>query len=296
MPDIELLEVMPSDFYKNAEKVIYEGYRCNCQKYWREQDRFVVYKADKEGLAEIINSQIDKSNLATLLELSKYYTDSNVIISGGHTVVDLNDRFSISKEVEESVDFCLNYIVRSTTTLGIKPDFLMEINDFYMEKSDGDEIDGANNYRKKAISPYIIPEKVNQKILEIKENQKIQIKSFYVSEKNMADRFRRHIKNSLSDSSKFRKEGSSIWMLDKDTSFEVIKNNKPTCAAGNAATFRALRHKISSNKTFDNYTSHIGVFPLCSMKNVLNGYRAALSFYDLNLPSLLVFFGKSCFK
>lgn len=296
MPDIEVLEMMPSDFYKNADRVIYEGYRCNCQKYWKQQDRFIVYKADKEGLTEIINSPKDQSNLATLLELAKYYTDSKVIISGGHTVVDLNDRFAISEEVEESVNFCLNYIIHSTTMLGIQPDFLMEINDFYMEKSDGDEIDGANNYRKKATSPYIIPEKVNQKIMEIKEKQQIQIKPFYVSEKNMADRFRRHIKNSVSDASKFRKEDSSIWMLDKDTSFEVIKNNKPTCAAGNAATLRAIRHKISSNKIFDNYTSHIGVFPLCSMKNVLDGYKAALSFYDLNLPSLLVFFGKSCFK
>ena len=54
---------------------------------------------------------------------------------------------------------------------------------------------------------------------------------------------------------------------------------------------------MTSNKIFDNYISHIGVFPLCSLDNVLNGYRAATSFYgNLNLPCLLVFFGKSCFE
>lgn len=79
--------------------------------------------------------------------------------------------------------------------------------------------------------------------------------------------------------------------------FLDIKNNKPTCAAGNAATFRAIRYSVSSNKIFDNYSFHIGVFPFCSLYNVLNWYRAATSFYgNLNLPCLLVFFGKSCFE
>lgn len=114
--------------------------------------------------------------------------------------------------------------------------------------------------------------------------------------KNMADRFKRHIKSKEKEKL-FFKENNSVFMNIDGSSFEVIKNNKPTCAAGNAATFRSIRYKISSNKTFDNYTSHIGVFPLCSMANVINGYKAAASFYSgLNLPCLLIFFGTSCFK
>ena len=67
--------------------------------------------------------------------------------------------------------------------------------------------------------------------------------------------------------------------------FLVIKNNKPTCATGNAATFRAIRYLVTSNKIFDNYIYHFGVFPLCSLDNVLNGYGTATSFYgNLNLP------------
>lgn len=112
----------------------------------------------------------------------------------------------------------------------------------------------------------------------------------------MADRFKRHI-NKKDKEFPFYKKDNSVFMNVDDSHFEVIKNNKPTCAAGNAATFRAIRYKISSNKIFDNYTSHIGVFPLCSMNNVINKYKAAKYFYDgFDLPTLPVFFGTSCFN
>lgn len=219
-----------------------------------------------------------------------------MIISGGHTVVNLDDRFSVSSEVEKSAKFCIDYIVQSAKKYNIRPDFLMEINDFYMEKSDGHEIDGANEFRKKATSPYIIPKIVNDYILEVKNRHGIDVASLYVSEKNMADRFKRHIKNRVEKESYFKRVGDNLQMTVGDNSFDVITNNKPTCAAGNAATFRTIRYRVSSNKIFDNYTSHIGVFPLCSRVNVLNGYLAALKFYDdFRLPCLLVFFGKSCF-
>lgn len=181
--------------------------------------------------------------------------------------------------------------------LNIQPDFLMEINDFYMEKKDGNEIDGANQYRKKATSPYIIPERINSYIKDINKCYGIDIRSFYFSEKTMADRFKRHIKNTVDKNLLFNRQERNLLMTVDEHTFAIIENNKPTCAAGNAATFRAIRYKVSSNKIFDNYTSHIGVFPLCSRINVLNGYRAASAFYDgLSLPSLLVFFGKSCFE
>jgi len=284
MADIEILTLRDESFYKKAESVIFKDYKCNCTKGWKDADRFIVYKADESGVTEIFSDEVCDRNLDVLMELSKGYLSENVVISGGHTVVNLDDRFSVSHEVEKSARFCIDYIVKSKKELNVQPDFLMEINDFYMEKNDGYEIDGANQYRKMATSPYIIPERINVYIKEIIKRHGIDIRSFYVSEKTMADRFKRHIKTAIDKT------------IDEHT-FAIIKDNKPTCAAGNAATFRAIRYKVSSNKIFDNYTSHIGVFPLCSRMNVLNGYRAASSFYnDFSLPSLLVFFGKSCFE
>lgn len=297
MADIELLALRDENFYKTAERVIFRDYKCNCTKGWKDLDRFLVYRADESGVTEIFNDEVDDHNLDILIELSRSNLSENVVISGGHTVVNLSDRFSVSNEVENSARFCIDYIVKSKEKLRIQPDFLMEINDFYMEKSDGHEIDGANHYRKMATSPYIIPEKINAYIKENNKRYGIDIKSFYVSEKTMADRFKRHIKSAMDKNILFNRQGRNLLMTVDAHTFAIIEDNKPTCAAGNAATFRAIRYKVSSNKIFDNYTSHIGVFPLCSRTNVLNGYRAASAFYgNLSLPSLLVFFGKSCFE
>jgi len=297
MPDLEPMLLNDAELYEVSNRVIFKDYKCNCKKGWKGEDRFIVYTADQRGIIEVINDEISIENIDKLIELSPEFLTEKVIISGGHTVVNLNDRFSVSNEVEKSARFCIDYIVQSIAKLNIQPDFLMEINDFYMEKSDGNEMDGANEFRKMATSPYILPEKINRYITSSNQCHGINIKSFYVSEKNMADRFKRHIKNRLDKEKYFHRLNNDLLMtIGKDT-FEIIKNNKPTCAAGNAATFRAIRYRISANKIFDNYTSHIGVFPLCSRKNVLNGYQAASTFYkDFNLPSLLVFFGKSCFE
>ncbi|TCQ83106.1 MULTISPECIES: hypothetical protein [Rahnella] len=297
MADIELLTLRDDNFYKTAERVIFRDYKCNCTKGWKDADRFMVYRADESGVTEIFSDEVGDSNLDALIEMAKGYLSDRVVISGGHTVVNLDDRFSVSNEVEKSARFCIDYIVKSKEQLNIQPDFLMEINDFYMEKKDGNEIDGANQYRKKATSPYIIPERINSYIKDINKCYGIDIRSFYVSEKTMADRFKRHIKNTVDKNLLFNRQDRNLLMTVDEHTFAIIENNKPTCAAGNAATFRAIRYKVSSNKIFDNYTSHIGVFPLCSRINVLNGYRAASAFYDgLSLPSLLVFFGKSCFE
>lgn len=94
----------------------------------------------------------------------------------------------------------------------------------------------------------------------------------------MADRFKRHIKNRMDKEAYFSAPRRKCEDDGGEHAFDIIKENKPTCAAGNAATFRGIRYRISSNKIFDNYTSHIGVFPLCSRVNVLNSYRAAATF------------------
>ncbi len=297
MPDLELMPLQSAEFYKTAERVVFKEYKCNCKKGWKGEDRFIVYKADQNGIVEVINNEVSNNNVEDLIVLASSFLTDKVVISGGHTVVNLDDRFSVSSEVEKSARFCIDYIAESIRRLSVQPDFLMEINDFYMEKNDGSEIDGANEFRRMATSPYIIPEKINDYILASNQHHGIDINAFYVSEKNMADRFKRHIKNRMDKEAYFQRQDGNVKMTVGEHTFDIIKENKPTCAAGNAATFRAIRYRISSNKIFDNYTSHIGVFPLCSRVNVLNGYRAAATFYDnFALPSLLVFFGKSCFE
>jgi CRISPR/Cas system CMR-associated protein Cmr5 small subunit len=83
-------------------------------------------------------------------------------------------------------------------------------------------------------------------------------------------------------------------MLDNEY-VPVLVNNKPNCVAANAAMLRLIRYKIDNRKQKENYTSYIGIFPLCCIDNVLNGYRAAVKFYNLKLPTFFIFTGKSCF-
>ena len=76
---------------------------------------------------------------------------------------------------------------------------------------------------------------------------------------------------------------------------EVIINNKPNCVAGNAATFRDINFIVNNSKIKDNYDSHIGIYPLGSLDNVINGYLVGNDFYKLNLPTILIFYDKKCY-
>ena len=93
-----------------------------------------------------------------------------------------------------------------------------------------------------------MPIYVNKLIRKIKKDSKVDIKSFYVSEKNMADRFKRDIKSKITSNPAFRQSNQDVFMEVGGENFLVIKNNKPTCAAGNAATFRAIRYLVHQIK------------------------------------------------
>ena len=52
---------------------------------------------------------------------------------------------------------------------------------------------------------------------------------------------------------------------------------------------------VNNSKIKDNYDSHIGIYPLCSLDNVINGYLVGNDFYKLNLPTILIFYDKKCY-
>ena len=144
-----------------------------------------------------------------------------------------------------------------------------------MEHDPSTTTDKADNqYRKEAVSEYILPTKAELIIKEHSKNTGVNINPFYCSEKGMADRFNRHIKSKKKNSNLFvsSESGTDWYMRINDQFIAVTENNKPNCVAGNAATERATRYNITPNKQLDHYTSRIGIYPRCSMNNVLNGY------------------------
>ncbi|MCC3262528.1 hypothetical protein LLE87_30630, partial [Paenibacillus polymyxa] len=83
--DLELMPLQSADFYKTAERVVFKEYKCNCKKGWKGEDRFIVYKADQNGIAEVINNEVSNNNVEELIALASSFLTDKVVISGGHT-------------------------------------------------------------------------------------------------------------------------------------------------------------------------------------------------------------------
>jgi hypothetical protein len=281
-------------------RTIYPEYACNCTKAWKGNDTFLVFKATKAGIEKVFESEVNcEKNVADTCDLITPLLTDKPIVSGGHTILNLRDRFHISQEVVNSVDFSFRLIAALQEQKKKCAEFLVMLNDFYMEKDAGTDEGAENKYRSQALNPYIIPPRINEYLVKYSHLLGRTLDLHYCSEKNMADRFKRHIQNhKKSNDTLFQHDpvDKSWYMTVDNTRFAVITQNKPNCVAGNAATYRAIRYEITSNKTKDKFTSYVGVFPLCSLANVLHGYLAANAFYEnFDLPTYFVFFGKSCF-
>ncbi|MCP4099981.1 MAG: hypothetical protein GY750_00930 [Lentisphaerae bacterium] len=295
-----LKEKIISDYSKlEKDREIYSEYECKCNKAWQQKDQFIIYSAYKKQLKKIYhsdNENIDE-NIEKAISLIGHKLTNKPIVSGGHTVLNLNDRFHTSNEVLSSVDASFKFIEGIQNNHNKKAEFLVLLNDFYMEKDAGTDLGNENQYRKKALKPYIIPLKINEYLQDYSKKLNRIFDLHYCSEKNMADRFKRHIQNRKKNSSIFHTIDNSNWeIIINDRHIPIMVDNKPNCPAGNAATYRAIRYNVTSNKMKDNFTSYVGLFPLCSMQNVLDGYLIADKFYEtFDLPTHFIFFGKSCF-
>ena len=283
---------------------IHPGYKFSCLKgIYDGANPFIVCKTYKGKVVEIYRedeySQESVENLVRMLsnENDSLITDK-LLVAGCHTVVNLKNRLEIGKEPIEALRFSLDLMEGIRQTKGIHADFMIPLNDFFMEHDPSTTSDKADNkYRQEAVQEYILPVKAQAVLEEHEGRTGIKVSPLYCSEKGMADRFNRHIKNRKKDSEMFLPSESGLdwYMRHGDDFIPVIQGNKPNCVAGNAATERATRYNITPNKQFDHYTSRIGIYPRCSMKNVLDGYRVACSVYDdFDMPGYFVFFGGSC--
>lgn len=296
---IEKLQAIRDYSALNVNRVIYPDYQCNCTKAWKGEDRLIVFRATTDGIEKIFDEEPPpeaEKTVAILARLAGKEVTDKVLIAGGHTAVNLKDRFNLGTEVVKSANIALGLIARLQEDYSKRAEFLVPLNDFYMEKDAGTDEGSANAYRKEAVSPYIIPPQMSDLLLRCSERLGRELALHYCSEKNMADRFKRHIKSKKKDGSgMFVKNGDDWEMIVGQDRIVVLSNDKPNCAAGNAATLRAIRYDIANNKVKDNFTSHVGIYPLCSIDNVLDGHKLATAFYGLDLPTLFVFCGKSCF-
>ena len=105
MPLLKLPIVSDYDSLQ-VNRTIYSDYKCNCTKYWDKEDKFIIYKANKDGIEKVFNSNIEDvmENIDVVVDIIGPDISNKPIVSGGHTVVNLKDRFHISDEVLRSVE------------------------------------------------------------------------------------------------------------------------------------------------------------------------------------------------
>lgn len=280
--------------YRNC---ICEYYHCNCSKAWKDKNKLIVYYLDNANCIKLLDETTENIfNYSSMIKnmVDKYLSSRNkLLLAGGHSVINLKDRNFVSTETITSVKFGMS-LLNEIKEFFEKTDFIIPLNDFFMEKDAGNDENQTNCYRKEVLDPYILP-KVLKNIF-IENSNTLNFDLFFCSEKNMADKFKRHIKNIKKNNSLTFKKYDNNWAyIFKEREVEIISNNKPNCVAGNAATFRNINYQIDHLKKKVNYDCHIAIYPLCSLENVINGYLIGNDFYKLDLPTMLIFFDKKCF-
>lgn len=286
-------------------RTVIPGFTFSCERQWKGKSEIIIYHADK-GVVKKLTSlpQSDQrlfpdSMMDKLSPLLKALPGPTVV-SGGHTVINMSNTLEVSASVLSATAFSMEVVKYLTQSAHIHADFLVQVNDLFMENA-GNDIGAAtpNKYRKLVLNPYVLPTKMADIVKQAQSSLNRDLKVMFCAEKNMADRFKRHVDKARKDGSDnirySEQAGDRIWSVVVDgEEIPYMVNDKPNCVAANAAMLRAIRYKIDARKTRDNYQSYVGIFPLCSIDNVLNGYRVAHQIYDLDLPTYYIFSGNGC--
>jgi len=147
----------------NIKREIFPDYQCNCTKVWAGDDLLVIYKATAETIQKIHEASYTKDadqTVQTIAQLTAHHMSEKAIIAGAHTVVNLKDRFHISDEVFQSAKVALGLIRHLQEHHQKKAEFLVPINDLYMERDEKTDEGYENSFRKEALDPYIIPPRI----------------------------------------------------------------------------------------------------------------------------------------
>jgi len=261
------------------DRVIDPDYKFSCNNHWKEKDRLVIYRADSGGIQKLVDrtdSAFDE-NITTAVDVVENL-HNRTMVSGGHTMIDLSDRFNMGAEALKSAEFSLEFMARIEKLYPQKKlEFMVFLNDLYIEQ-------GA---RAKALNPYIIPIGLNDLLKSYSEKMGRKLDLHYCAEKVKANKFQRDIrtrKRNEPDVFKQRFDGNVVsWSV-------LVGSEEIEASYCVVATARMLK-----DVKLEKFDSFVGQFPLCSMENCLNGYKVAKRVYDLDLPCYFIFNGRSCF-
>ena len=223
--------------------------------------------------------------------------DPKGLISGGHTVINLADKYLCGQAAVHTTKLAMEFIRKLQFQYGKEYDFLLQFNDLYSEKDDSrKDKNGINPYREMMRNPLIIPTQINSLVREYSAITERNIAINYCFEKNMSGRCKRYLNVHEKNNENILRERNDFFVRYNSEKIRLTQNSKPSCAACHAAMLRYVRYNIVANEITDNLFSYIGIFPLCSETNVLNGCKAAYSLYpDFDLKTYIIFYEDLCY-
>ena len=289
-----------NDIYSDKDRFAVPDYKFTCSSQVIS-DSIEVYEVNKDGAIKIFEGKKDSSDFFDFLRSSNVMKlSSSGIISAGHSIVHLEDKFSCGEQPLESTAFAMKIMEMLQEDFDYKYDYFVLLNDLYAEKDlTRHDLSEPNYYRNLMFNPYIVPTKIAETITATANKLNRAIDYNYCASCNLADRFRRFIKKRKYESKEFlreKNEDSDCWYyLLNNEKILVMRNNKPNCVACNCAMLKDIRCDGTKGKSMDGYESYIGIFPFCSKANVLNGAKIAYKLYeDFDLKTYIIFYGGSC--
>ena len=276
------------------------AYRFTCTREREKTKKCRIFQVDskKATLVFQIENVTDDEEIISFLHRNIFSTlDENGLISGGHTVINLADKYSCGQAAVHTTQLAMEFIKTLQFQYGKTYDFLLQFNDLYSEKDDSrKDKNKINPYRQMMRIPLIIPTKINSLVREYSASINREIAINYCFEKNMSGRCKRYLTTHIKNNENIIRERNDFFVRYNAETIQLTQNSKPNCAACHAAMLRYVRYNIAATEITDNLFSYIGIFPLCSETNVLNGCKAAYSLYpDFNLKTYIIFYEDLCY-
>ena len=257
--------------FTNAERYPCVNYRFECAHVLENADMLEVYRVDKTGVEKIYFGPEAEETEFFMYFKTKMIQSLGVkgIVSGGHSIINLADKFSCGPSVVQSTRLAMKIIEEIQKTTGFEYDYLVQFNDLYIEHDTTRENSNTiNRFRDQMFNPFIIPIQINEILKEYSIRLRREQILRYCTSKNLADKLKRYVKRKKLIDSRFSSEdtGNGMnWYYElHGRKILLLHNDKPNCAAGNVAMLRDIRYKVEKDKQENNYDSYIGIFPRCS--------------------------------
>jgi hypothetical protein len=288
----------------DSQRGVYE-FGCNPAN-WKFRDHLKICRIGNGTVDWLADGDVTEEELVMELVTERVLPacEGRLMVSGGHFIPNLRDLGYCGDGALKTLKLSLWAIDQAQSVGMERADLLILIDDLYMMFDDVRlKSSEFNHYRQLLFESLRLPGAMAD-MIEESHATKSDMEVYFSTEKNLADRFYRHMKARRSRDGRFvggasvgdgYTDGDWFVRVAGDDLIEVVRERKPNCPAAIAALARDVAAELRNNTVRRRYDCMIGFFPLCSARNVVRGFRVANEVYDEQITSFLVFTTTKCF-